>query len=170
MTGRSPSCWAARVRVTGGLVVPLFHNLQAALPPPAWAPQSCSSPTRGSHAPLQPGLQPLGPPSIPSRSITIPSPLGLLLPDPELFLRGKHIGPLGPVPALPPLHGAHHCPSPTMCPGPLLSCSILWLPQLGAGGRSVCSTGKEESSRRWDMGFYSLYPSTFEKIIVQVST
>lgn len=69
-------------------------------------------------APLKPGSQPPGPPSIPQNPQHRPLSLGQLLPDPGRFPRGngpRH-GPPGPGRAQPPLKGAPRPPpSPTMC-------------------------------------------------------
>lgn len=86
----------------------------------------------------------------------------------EPFLQEQHAGPVGSGCAQPPLQGAQSSPSPTLCPSPILP-HPLSIPEAAEGLGLLHGEGKKAAgSGMW--GFISFYPSTFEKIIVQVST
>lgn len=138
---------------------------------PRGSPRSCC-PSQGRQEPNT-GLRTLllhrahslwNPPASPPNASTVPSSPGLLLPDPGLLLPGRRDGALGLGPAQPPLQGAHSCAGPTACPGPSPG-----LPHPPAAPASA-PRGRKKAAGGGTWGFISFYPSTFEKIIVQVST
>lgn len=141
---------------------PSHPRLHSRVPAPGERQELLSQPgkarraQRGApHAPFKPGSQPLGHPQHPLQTLA-PSPLPWACWSQTLgnSSRGNMLVAWGQDLPSHPSRPPTAAPAPPCAQALCLTCPILRPLQQAAGGPGACSAGKEESSRRWDVGFY----------------